>query len=68
MNRELLTCYGLKWNPFAPDLPVDSLMATAAVDSFCLRIERHLWCDSTGAATDRGWSDDADRPSPPMEL
>ena len=42
MNRELLTFYGLKWNPFAPDLPVDSLMATAAVDSFCLRIERHL--------------------------
>ena len=42
MNRELLTSYGLKWNPFAPDLPVDSLMATAAVDSFCLRIERHL--------------------------
>ena len=42
MNRELLTFYGLKWNPFATDLPVDSLMATPAVDSFCLRIERHL--------------------------
>ena len=42
MNRELLTLYGLKWNPFATDLPVDSLMATPAVDSFCLRIERHL--------------------------
>ena len=42
MNRELLTLYGLKWNPFATELPVDSLMATPAVDSFCLRIERHL--------------------------
>ena len=42
MNRELLTLYGLKWNPFAPDLPVESLMATPAVNSFCLRIERHL--------------------------
>ena len=42
MNRELLTFYGLKWNPFATDLPVDSLMTTPAVDSFCLRIERHL--------------------------
>ena len=42
MNRELLTLYGLKWNPFATDVPVESLMASAAVDSFCLRIERHL--------------------------
>ena len=42
MNRELLTFYGLKWNPFATDLPVDSLMATPAVDSFCHRVEHHL--------------------------
>ena len=42
MNRELLTLYGLKWNPFATGLPVDSLMATPAVDSFCRRIEQHL--------------------------
>ena len=42
MNRELLTLYGLKWNPFAADLPVDSLMATPAVDSFCRRVEHHL--------------------------
>ena len=42
MNRELLTLYGLKWNPFATDVPVESLMASPAVDSFCLRIERHL--------------------------
>ena len=42
MNRELLTLYGLKWNPFATDLPVESLMATPAVDSFCRRIEQHL--------------------------
>ena len=42
MNRELLTMYGLKWNPFATDLPVESLMATPAVDSFCRKIEGHL--------------------------
>ncbi len=42
MNRELLTFYGLKWNPFATDLPVDSLMVSPAVDNFCLRIEHHL--------------------------
>jgi len=42
MNRELLTFYGLKWNPFATDVPPDSLLATPAVDSFCRRIEAHL--------------------------
>ena len=42
MNREHLNLYGLKWNPFATDLPVDSIMATPAVDSFCSRIEHHL--------------------------
>ena len=39
MNRELLTLYGLKWNPFATNVPSDSLLATPAVDSFCRRIE-----------------------------
>ena len=42
MNRELLTLYGLKWNPLATELPVDSLMATPAVESFCRRVEHHL--------------------------
>ena len=42
MNRELLTLYGLKWNPFATDVPVESLLTTPAVDSFCRRIEGHL--------------------------
>ena len=42
MNRELLALYGLKWNPFATDLPVEALMPTPAVDSFCHRIEHHL--------------------------
>ena len=42
MNRELLTLYGLKWNPFATGLPLDSLMATPAVESFCRRVEHHL--------------------------
>ena len=42
MNRQHLTLYGLKWNPFATDLPVDGLMTTPTVDSFCKRIEHHL--------------------------
>ena len=42
MNRDLLTFYGLKWNPFTSDLPFDGLLATPAVDSFCHRVEHHL--------------------------
>ena len=42
MNRELLTLYGLKFNPFATDLPVEGLMPTPALDSFCRRIETQL--------------------------
>ena len=42
MNRQHLTLYGLKWNPSATDLPVDGLLTTPAVDSFCRRIETHL--------------------------
>ena len=42
MNREQLSLFGLKWNPFAPELPIEALFVTPAVDSFCLRIENHL--------------------------
>jgi len=42
MNREQLTHYGLKWNPFAADLPVEGLLATPAIESFCRRVERQL--------------------------
>ena len=34
--------YGLKFNPFATDVPVESLLTTPAVDSFCRRVEQHL--------------------------
>ncbi len=40
MNRTLLSLYGLKWNPFAPDVPVEALHRSAAVDSFCWRVEQ----------------------------
>lgn len=42
MNRQQLSHYGLKWNPFAADLPVEGLLATPAIESFCRRIEHHL--------------------------
>ena len=41
MTKKLLQLYGLKWNPFAPDVPTDALLATARLDSFAWRVE-HL--------------------------
>ena len=41
MNKKLLALYGLKWNPFAPDVPVEALVCTPKVDGFCWRLE-HL--------------------------
>jgi len=42
MNKKLLSLYGLKWNPFSPELPVEALHVTAAMESFCWRIEQQL--------------------------
>ena len=39
MNKKLLSVYGLKWNPFAPDVPVEALHLTPKVESFCWRTE-----------------------------
>ena len=40
MNKKLLALYGLKWNPFAPDVPVEALQMTARIESFCWRVEQ----------------------------
>lgn len=42
MNKKLLALYGLKWNPFSPELPLEALHATPKVESFCWRIEQGL--------------------------
>lgn len=42
MNRKLLTFYGLKWNPFTPDVPDDALWRTPEVEHFCWRIEQQV--------------------------
>jgi general secretion pathway protein A len=42
MNRKLLAAFGLKWNPFIPEIPDEALMHTPAVDHFCWRIEQQL--------------------------
>jgi len=40
MNKKLLGLYGLKWNPFAPDVPVETLQTTRRIESFCWRAEQ----------------------------
>ena len=42
MNKKLLSLYGLKWNPFSPDLPPEGLLTTPRIESFCWRIEQSL--------------------------
>ena len=41
MTNKLLQLYGLKWNPFAPDVPTDALRVTPRGESFTWRVE-HL--------------------------
>lgn len=40
MNRKLLALYGLKFNPFSADIPVEALQRTARIESFCWRVEQ----------------------------
>jgi type II secretory pathway predicted ATPase ExeA len=39
MTHKLLALYGLKFNPFTPDLPTDAIYVPPRVDDFCWRIE-----------------------------
>lgn len=39
MNAKWLSLYGLKYNPFRPDIPCEALFVTPAVDAFCRRVE-----------------------------
>jgi type II secretory pathway predicted ATPase ExeA len=41
MNQKLLSLYGLKWNPFSAELPVEGVHVTARVESFLWRVEQH---------------------------
>jgi type II secretory pathway predicted ATPase ExeA len=42
MNKKLLALYGLKWNPFSPELPTEALHVTSKIENFCWRIEQGL--------------------------
>lgn len=39
MTQKLLALYGLKFNPFTPDLPIDAIYMPPRVEDFCWRIE-----------------------------
>ena len=40
MTKKLLALYGLKWNPFAAEVPLEALLTTPKVETFCWRIEQ----------------------------
>jgi len=39
-SKKLLALYGLKWNPFSPELPSDGLLATPKIEHFAWRLEQ----------------------------
>jgi type II secretory pathway predicted ATPase ExeA len=42
MNRTLLNKFGLKWNPFLPDIPLEALRRTPPIDGFLRRIQHRI--------------------------
>lgn len=41
MNRKkLLALFGLKWNPFTPDIPTEALLPTKKIEYFAWRVEQ----------------------------
>ena len=41
MTSKLLAAHSLKWNPFSPEIPVEAILVTPALESFTWRVE-HL--------------------------
>jgi type II secretory pathway predicted ATPase ExeA len=40
VNTKMLALYGLKWNPFAPNVPAEALHVTPRLESFCWRVQQ----------------------------
>ncbi len=38
-DKKLLALFGLKWNPFLPDIPIEALWSPPYVDDFVFRLE-----------------------------
>ena len=39
-TKKLLSLWGLKWNPFSPELPGEALLVTTAIEHFAWRVEQ----------------------------
>jgi type II secretory pathway predicted ATPase ExeA len=39
-TKKLLSLWGLKWNPFSPELPSEALLVTARIENFVWRVEQ----------------------------
>ena len=39
-GKKLLSLWGLKWNPFSPELPGEALLATAQIENYVWRVEQ----------------------------
>ena len=39
-GKKLLSLWGLKWNPFTPELPSEGLLVTPKIESFAWRVEQ----------------------------
>jgi general secretion pathway protein A len=39
-DKKLLSLWGLKWNPFSPELPSQGLLVSAKIESFAWRVEQ----------------------------
>ncbi len=42
MRKRDLTHFGIKWNPFSPDVPPEALMKTPKTEHFCWRVEQQV--------------------------
>ena len=42
MSQKIRALYGLKFNPFSPDIPASALFVRSEVDDFCWRIEQQI--------------------------
>ena len=38
--KRTLSLYGLKWNPFSPELPNEGLLVTPRIENFAWRVEQ----------------------------
>jgi general secretion pathway protein A len=40
--KKMLSLYGLKWNPFSPELPIEALLVTPKIEHFAWRVEQFV--------------------------